>query len=529
MKFLILPRDAKFPDVGTKVIYLTKDNWNDFSYVTMFHMALHDENGHFHKIGEIKIGFKGQTSSEPTYSKLGSEFESLNRDFFSLGQDVDFYRKIASLNSDFSKSVLFALNDLVSQPGIIDEIKNEEVFSTSFLRGISLATLKGQFVRVLEGRAALSNFRFKFIRPEESDFSGLDLSFNVKVESTPSTNIHAIIGRNGVGKTTLLNGMIKAITSKDSQAKFVDNEYGIDRKIPDDYFSSLVSVSFSAFDPFTPPQEQPDPSKGTCYFYIGLKDSRHRETHRTIKDLQEDCVRALINCFYKPEKTLRWLNAIEKLGSDENFSSMKLGQLEFIYREVRKHMKESHQSDSEWFRTEYKNRIESLLSNMSSGHAIVLLIITSLVSKVEEKTLVLLDEPESHLHPPLLSAFLRALADLLDDQNAVAVIATHSPVVLQEIPKSCVWKIYRIGASVEPERPTIETFGENVGILTSEIFSLEVEHSGFHELLAKSVKSGLSFDEIIEKYNNQLGFEGRAILSAMIASRERGNGNDKAE
>ena len=57
-------------------------------------------------------------------------------------------------------------------------------------------------------------------------------------------------------------------------AKFVDTEGWQESEIADDYFSSLVSVSFSAFDPFTPPQEQPDPAKGTCYFYIGLKDTK---------------------------------------------------------------------------------------------------------------------------------------------------------------------------------------------------------------------------------------------------------------
>lgn len=59
------------------------------------------------------------------------------------------------------------------------------------------------------------------------------------------------------------------------------------------------------------------------------------------------------------------------------------------------------------------------------------------------KTLVLIDEPESHLHPPLLSAFIRALSDLLLDRNGLSIIATHSPVVLQEVPKRCVWKINR--------------------------------------------------------------------------------------
>lgn len=159
---------------------------------------------------------------------------------------------------------------------------------------------------------------------------------------------------------------------------------------------------------------------------------------------------------------------------------------------------------------------------MSSGHAIVLLTITRLVDKVQEKTLVLMDEPETHLHPPLLSAFVRALSDLLYDKNGVAIIATHSPVVLQEIPRSCVWKIYRVGKDVSCERPTIETFAENVGTLTSEVFSLEVARSGFHALLEASVQEGCSLESIVRKYEGQLGFEGRAILVALITERDMG-------
>jgi predicted ATP-dependent endonuclease of OLD family len=79
---------------------------------------------------------------------------------------------------------------------------------------------------------------------------------------------------------------------------------------------------------------------------------------------------------------------------------------------------------------------------------------TRLIELVDERTLILLDEPESHLHPPLLSAFIRALSDLLVKRNGVAVIATHSPVVLQEVPKSCAWKLRRSGRVALAERPS---------------------------------------------------------------------------
>jgi predicted ATP-dependent endonuclease of OLD family len=161
-----------------------------------------------------------------------------------------------------------------------------------------------------------------------------------------------------------------------------------------------------------------------------------------------------------------------------------------------------------------------LFERMSSGHAIVLLTITKLIETVEEKTLVLLDEPESHLHPPLLSAFTRALSDLLVNRNGVAIIATHSPVVLQEVPKSCVSILRRTRLIANVDRPESETFAENVGILTREVFGLEVSKSGFHNLLENSVAEGKSYEEVEEEYQYQLGFEGKTILRSMIMIRD---------
>ena len=131
--------------------------------------------------------------------------------------------------------------------------------------------------------------------------------------------------------------------------------------------------------------------------------------------------------------------------------------------------------------------------------------------------MVLIDEPEAHLHPPLLSAFTRTLSDLLIDTNSVAIIATHSPVVLQEVPKSCVWKLRRIGAEAKVERLSIESFGENVGTLTNEIFGLEVTESGYYKILTASVKENSSFRSVIRKFDGQLGMEAQAVVRSLIA------------
>jgi ATPase subunit of ABC transporter with duplicated ATPase domains len=167
-------------------------------------------------------------------------------------------------------------------------------------------------------------------------------------------------------------------------------------------------------------------------------------------------------------------------------------------------------------------RTRDLFRELSSGHKMVLLTLTRLVESVEERTLVLMDEPESHLHPPLLSAFVRALSDLLVNRNGVAIIATHSPVVLQEVPRECVWRLRRSGDSVAAERPEIETFGENVGTLTSEVFGLEVTNSGFHRMIAEAAAGEVTYTDVLEAFSGQVGSEARALLQALIAMHSRG-------
>ncbi len=509
LQFRVFDQGAKPPPQGVNQVYLVYDRWNDFSFVTMFYVYAHDEHGNFLELGNVKIGFQGQTKAVSTYSTLPAEFQSLPGNYFSLSSELNYYKILGQdVSQNFRDNFTSGLRDLVANLDAANVAAGEDVFRTSLLRDVSVSTIDGQFRRVLHGGVPLTEFKFRFDRPGTDAMAGISLTFEVTPHSAPGTNIHAIIGRNGIGKTTLLNGMISAITEKaQSVAKFsVDGLFG-SAAIDDRYFSSLVSVAFSAFDPFKPPAEQPDPEKGTCYYYIGLKDLED-DTGTLLKplsDLHEEFVASLMDCMRVSGKRDRWLSAIRTLESDENFAEMGLGRLLDVAP------------------ADFKAIALHLVKRMSSGHAIVLLTITRLVARVEEKTLVLLDEPESHLHPPLLSAFTRALSELLISRNGVAIIATHSPVVLQEVPKSCVWFLTRSGLAMRAERPQLETFGENVGVLTREVFRLEVVKSGFHGLLNDAVfRDRKSYDDVLIEYKGQLGFEARSILKAMVIERDRG-------
>jgi predicted ATP-dependent endonuclease of OLD family len=135
---------------------------------------------------------------------------------------------------------------------------------------------------------------------------------------------------------------------------------------------------------------------------------------------------------------------------------------------------------------------------------------------VSERTLVLIDEPEAHLHPPLVMAFVRALSDLLAKRNGVAILATHSPVVVQEVPSSCVTLMFRHGGDVSVERPEIETFAENLGALTRDIFRVQVTESGHHSLIATTVSDSKDIDEVLRMFDGKMGSEGRALARTML-------------
>ncbi|CAC9970837.1 Phage protein ea59 [uncultured Gammaproteobacteria bacterium] len=489
---------------------LVADNWDDFSFKTLFFLIVFDENGVEHSIGSVKIGYFGQTESK-IKEKFSNRINESDNRFFSIGIGPEYYQNIQEkLSKNLSKCLLNSLHDLANDDELLVSAQKEQVFKTSFLRSISLSAIQGQFKRVLAGGALLTKFDFIYKKEQSNSSAEINLKFNVEPDSKPPTNIHILIGRNGVGKTTLLNNMISSIVNSKQSERDVGGFYEVNSlpnktKISENYFSSVTSLSFSAFDPFVPLNNQPDRSKGTCYFYIGLKEvlTEKESKLKEFSVLCDEFIKSLKVCLALEKKKEQWSNAINELESDLNFSEMNLLRLLDI-REKDKLTSEA----------------QSLFKKMSSGHAVILLSLTKLVETVEEKTLVLIDEPESHLHPPLLSAFMRALSDLLINRNAVAIIATHSPVVLQEVPKKCVWKLRRTRLAGNADRPENETFGENVGILTREVFGLEVSKSGFHKLLELSVSQGNSYEEILREYENQIGFEGKAILKALISNRE---------
>ncbi|MGM0219379.1 AAA family ATPase [Enterococcus sp. AZ126] len=534
-----VPENISFP-----VCILSEyGSWNDRGMITSFKLEYIDSlddlnNDNIISIGEVKISEKGFRHDDSkaflediVHIKLPeSPYDKLEDKYFSLGQSQLYYEKLMELPNEVSKEILKSLNDVVFNEDLYDKYSNEHSMIYSLQREVSILSIKGQFKRIITGESLLTEFDFSYI-PKHSYNDGI-MNFIVKPNSYPPTNIQVVIGKNGVGKTYLLNGLLKTIVFKSRDEK--DGTFiGVNNSATDT-FSSVIAMSFSAFDKVL----EANLNKKTIipFYYVGLNDENKKNTHKIsegLLDIVKKCVQngeidekdfrkkiegelekverknnipsyfidSLINIKKNSFKFEQWKKSVNILEDDEAFERLNIRRTaSFNLDDIKK-----REEAEEYFDTK-----------LSSGHKIVLLIITKLSELTEEKTLVLFDEPENHLHPPLLSLMFKAMNELLIYRNAVAIVTTHSPVVLQEVPKNCTWILKRIGTEMRFRRPRIETYGENTGTLNREVFRLDVLKSGYHTSIMDAIKGDDTLEDVYNKYNNNLGSEAKELIKAQL-------------
>ncbi|CEN87619.1 AAA family ATPase [Paraclostridium sordellii] len=523
MNFKVVSSHSGIDYTNQNTFYLIEDDWDDwFTYSTLFNLLYIDQNLNIHDIGSLKIGQFGMLSDQRS-PDIPSFFEHLDSNFFSLGQSTSYYENLNELDDPYLRDeVLSALNDIAINEDLLIKASKENVTRISLLRDIPIKTVRVQFRRIANGGVTLTPYHFSYtsyIEPN-SEINPLNISFKVEPDSLPPTNIHVLIGRNGVGKTHLIKNIINCIINKNNDV------YGSLNDLSSFYdeisFTNVVFVSFSAFDKDIPIKKN---NSDIPFRYIGLgqsaSDNPSKSISKSPNDLDEEFAESLKSCLLGSKSKFRLFeDSINILDSDPIFESSGIRAFLGYANDIRKLSPEDRRFSIDDEKAKFTEKAIKFFGKLSSGHKIIILTITRLIESVEEKTLIFLDEPESHLHPPLLSAFIRSLSELMKYKNAVSIIATHSPVVLQEVPESCVWKLKRFGESSLAERLRFESFGENVSLLTSEIFGLEVTNSGYHTILYDTVIKNKDKDyySILQMFNNHLGMEAKSILRGIIAN-----------
>ncbi len=132
--------------------------------------------------------------------------------------------------------------------------------------------------------------------------------------------------------------------------------------------------------------------------------------------------------------------------------------------------------------------------------------------------MVLFDEPETHLHPNAVASLFLVLSKILEEFDSYAVVATHSPVVIQEIPAKRVL-VFEREQNVTVANPlALESFGESVTELTKHVFeTIEVE--SVYRRTLKQLAHAETSAAVMARFERGLSLNAQAYLLAQYGKK----------
>jgi len=512
MRFLVRSRSSetiksnRYPHV-----VLVPDNWDDYGYKTTFHVTLYISADDFYELGSIKIIEKDRASG---YTELPKRSVStLPERFASLGPDLDYYETVYKLGRAVFEPYFRGLRDVAFDDEIRAMFEESEAYRVSLLRFGSAERTIDDAARLLRAptlrsRRRSMGFRVKFKTKVARHSTPFIIDFDFRRHGQLPNRINALIGYNGSGKTRLLSNLAIAASGYGyvSKADHLDNAAGrfVGTTPP---FKTVVVVSYSAFDTFVIPgrtkiekQKLQESGEIFGYVYCGLREfsdekapkSERAYRLRTQAEIEADFLSALSRV-HEANRLDALFEFLKPLLQDPSFQRTGLTRLLDADRD--------------------DDKLGRLFRELSSGHKVVLKIIAELTAHIagSEPTLVLIDEPETHLHPPLLAAFLKSVRACLETFDGYAVIATHSPVVLQETPSRYVHVLRRFADENRVVEPVVETFAESIGVITQEVFNLGDGSTDWHETL-RALARRYSLEKIDDMFGRKLGFAARSYV-----------------
>jgi hypothetical protein len=516
VKFIVKFRTGQSPTTTDYPhVELAQDNWNDYGYNTTFHATLHLTKSDHLVLGTVKIMSKAQTGG---YTEMPRKpFIDLGSSFCSLSGDLDYYEQLFKLGRSVYHPYLKGLSDAVYSDDVRARFEETEGFKVSLLRssGAESTIVEAQrLFRKLPLRKPGAGFQVKLKTRVAKGANSFTIAFDFRRRHKLPHRINAVIGYNGTGKTRLLSNLAivasnygyanKEDAAERTAGRFVD---------PPPPFKKVVVISYSAFDTFVIPgrdnlEKQRLEVEGDLfgYVYCGLRERNDESNNvedgpgtsyrlRTPEETEVEFAAALRRV-RKAHRNEVLLEVLRPLLLDTSFQRIGLSGL--------------------YYAGTNQEHLLELFRGLSSGHKIVLKILLDLTAHMQgsEPTLVLIDEPETHLHPPLLAALLKSVRHCLDRLNGYAVIATHSPVVLQETPVRYVRVLKRVDSHTKVAKPTIETFGESIGLITQDVFNLDDSATDWHDTLRELAREQ-SLEDIEEIFGQPLGFAARSYVVSL--------------
>jgi ABC-type branched-subunit amino acid transport system ATPase component len=547
--------EARLIDAPNKVlIYPTGSGWNDFGYTLRVNVRLLID-GVTTDLPARLLPFV-EDAPQPsaaawiTYlqaaTKDSTAWKEQNKIFPSYVLVLATQKNYNYLATKFThlefKSFLAAIHE-------INALVHESILSTEAYKKILETT---EFsAAILRDIGPYKAFRFGFtnafrLQPQEE--AKVAFTFSTKLQGFQSQHtinfsyhnvelipdrIHCLIGVNGVGKTRYLNSLTLGIMEKlnssmpDEQTSELLDTHG-KTMLPESFglsesdWSSLPLYSrilvYSA-DPgnIFPRKTNLIGPLDYQYFDIGLDSSE--SLPRLIVDIirSDDDLIGTESRFVLLKKILQkiipsaqLLVPITKGSKSGNYITDEIGNLWIGLNAIRSSEMRTLEVLGEIdFSRDLAFRVDqNLATPLSSGQKMYFRFATHFLTSASKGSLVIIDEPETHLHPNLITEFMNLLYMILEATSSIALIATHSAYVVREVPSHCAHVIKSDDQkNISVQNVYLNTLGASVTALSQSVFGDSLVQSLHDKIASEIATSGLSLNQVVEKYNSYLSMD----------------------
>lgn len=482
--------EFKQPIVSPNTILLSYDTWDDFGYKTTLLVKFFNQYGALTYIGRVHIyNTHMDEIINPTWEDrkierylLDGDIDQLNNSFCSLGGDLTYYENLVSSFPDDYVNILTRLRDIAYSNDLWETYSVFDGVRYSLLRSSSAYKARKEAYNYL-CHITIPDNDMSFEYEARVPYSNISprLKFNFKRDENLPYRINAIIGKNGVGKTHIIQDLaidISGFAENESDWLARRDHFVGPNGMPS--FNKVISFSFSAFDPFIKKRRE----DSLCsYVYCGIQSENGVYP---IEQIRENIKENIKNVVDKDR-----FGIISKIMAEIFHSENNLSPTLFL-----------------------DDGLDSI--NLSSGETVLLYSMTEAVLQIEKESIILFDEPELHLHPNAIANTMRMLNFLLEEYDSYAIISTHSPIILQEIPSKNVIVLQRVNDVPYVGRMGIENFGESISLIIRDAFHVSQDESFFQTIFVQMKEKGITKEEIKSFFNGKLGLNALMTLEEVF-------------
>lgn len=495
------------------------DKWNDFGFRTRvdIHVRLEDEQFEF-------PAYLGYVTSNDELSDVRKLEEALRTEseltiaahdsqgFFTMLPSMDDYRRLVRrIGADAAGQLLIAVKDVVAlaelQPksNIPKAAAGTKVFQKSFVRTSEAFFAFKNAGAILRGVEAEQFGRMSQSIEVNFLLSGRknrhQLKFRFDHEADLPKRVSVVIGKNGVGKSQALGQIVRAAL------------VGDDRSLRDAGTSNRVLMNrLLAFAPTNEsasvfPVER---RKNAKVWYKRFSLNRGGRTRRG-EGVADTVLQVARSGDYIGEKS-RWqifLDSIQaisdwqqivllkkdKSGAPIPLSSLRSGRGEDGLLELFASIDSSKDP---------VRRVGHGTYPLSSGEISFLRFAAQACLYIENGSLLLLDEPETHLHPNFISSFVAILDNMLAQTGSAAVIATHSAYFVREVFSEQVTVLRISDGFVLTDPLRLQTFGADVGAISYFVFGEDEPSKLALDVEKRLLGRYKNWEELYRDYGDEL-------------------------